>query len=130
VRLVDEDCDMSPFAPKRPCPGQCGRLITRDEKRCAPCLQAWNRQYDAGRKDDEFHRFYMSSAWRKARAAFIAEHPVCAAEDCGAPSAHVDHIVPLRERPDLAMVPGNWRALCVRHHSSRSAASGQRWGRR
>lgn len=59
--------------------------------------------------------------WRGLRAAFIRQHPVCAVIGCGAPATDVDHIVAVRERPDLRLTWGNLRALCHGHHSAKTA---------
>jgi 5-methylcytosine-specific restriction protein A len=66
------------------------------------------------------------AAWQKLRTAFIAEHPVCAVPGCGAPSAEVDHVRTVRERPDLRLEPSNLRALCKGCHSRRTASRDKR----
>lgn len=61
-------------------------------------------------------RFYQSGAWQKLRAAHIAKHRRCAF--CGRPGRKVDHKKPRRERPDLALDPGNLQTLCDLDHES------------
>lgn len=55
------------------------------------------------------------------RAQFLAIHPTCAMWGCGAPANEVDHIVPMRDRPDLRLAWWNLRALCKSHHSRKTA---------
>lgn len=66
----------------------------------------------------EYHHLY-DHCWRKARAAWLAEHPLC--EDCQrrgivAAASVVDHIKP--HRGDLALFwdRANWQALCKPCH--------------
>ena len=52
--------------------------------------------------------------WRRARAAFLAQHPLCAA--CWAlgrvvPATVVDHRVPHRGDPELFWDEANWQGL-------------------
>ena len=69
--------------------------------------------------------------WRKARALFLAEHPLCA--DCLAEgrlthATVVDHIVPHRGDRQLFWDQDQWQQLCRRHHDSKTVRDG-RWGR-
>lgn len=57
--------------------------------------------------------------WEKARAAFLAEHPLCrTCEKAGKVTAAtvVDHIKPHRGDPVLFWASNNWQPLCKRHH--------------
>lgn len=64
--------------------------------------------------------FYKSPAWRKVRMSILARDDRggywrCA--DCSRVLAHsrlvmVDHRLPLKDRPDLALEPSNLRCLC------------------
>ena len=68
--------------------------------------------------------------WRRVRAAFLAQHPLCAA--CRAqgrvvPATVVDHIVPHRGDQTLFWDEANWAALCKPCHDSKTAHEG-RWG--
>lgn len=72
-------------------------------------------------------------AWQRARAAYLARHPLCVyCERDGRVSAStiVDHITP--HRGDMARFwdPTNWQALCKRCHDGAKAreehAAGQR----
>jgi 5-methylcytosine-specific restriction endonuclease McrA len=64
--------------------------------------------------------------WRKVRKAFLAANPMCVC-GCGQRATQVDHIVSVRERPDLRLVWSNLRALCASCHSRRTATD-QGWG--
>lgn len=66
-------------------------------------------------------------AWRALRGRFLATHPACQAKGCGRPSAEVDHIAPVRQRPELRLVWGNLRALCKTCHSRRTAQDQSGW---
>jgi 5-methylcytosine-specific restriction enzyme A len=68
--------------------------------------------------------------WRRARAAFLARHPLCV--PCAAagrlePATVVDHIVPHRGDPVLFWDEGNWQSTCKRCHDAKTARGG-RWG--
>jgi 5-methylcytosine-specific restriction protein A len=68
--------------------------------------------------------------WRRARAAFLAEHPLCAA--CQAlgrvvPATVVDHVVPHGGDLRLFWDEGNWAPACKRCHDAKTAREG-RWG--
>jgi 5-methylcytosine-specific restriction enzyme A len=68
--------------------------------------------------------------WRRARAAFLAQHPLCATcktRGCVVPATVVDHIVPHRGDPALFWDEANWAALCKRCHDAKTAREG-RWG--
>jgi 5-methylcytosine-specific restriction protein A len=68
------------------------------------------------RKDEGF---YSSPEWRLLRALVLAEEPVCRA--CAeALATDVDHIVPRRRRPELALARANLQALCKACHSRKT----------
>ncbi|WP_185982832.1 HNH endonuclease [Aureimonas mangrovi] len=76
-----------------------------------------DRQHD-DRRGSSASRGY-GSKWQKARAQFLAEHPLCCrCQDAGTvePAAVVDHIVPHRGDPALFWSRSNWQALCKPHH--------------
>lgn len=61
------------------------------------------------------------AAWRRARAAFLRDHPLCVmclAEGKYTPATVVDHIKPHRGDQKLFWDVGNWQPLCKRHHDS------------
>jgi 5-methylcytosine-specific restriction enzyme A len=62
--------------------------------------------------------------WRHARRRFLAEHPWC--PDCERegwlePAVEVDHHVPHEGNYERFWDESNWRALCKRHHSAKTA---------
>lgn len=64
--------------------------------------------------------------WRKAREAYLAEHPFC--EHCLEESRHeaaemVDHIVPLSMNGER-LSEANFQALCHSCHAKKTAAEG------
>ena len=61
------------------------------------------------------------SRWQKARAIFLAEHPLCCR--CGeegqvTPATVVDHIEPHKGDQKLFWDQKNWQPLCKPHHDS------------
>jgi 5-methylcytosine-specific restriction protein A len=68
-------------------------------------------------------QFYRSPEWREFRQqALELLPPVCAA--CGRTDVAIelDHIIPVRRRPDLALELGNIQGLCKSCHSRKTAA--------
>src|SRR5918996_225875 len=68
--------------------------------------------------------------WRRARAAYLARHPLCGpCREAGRlePATVVDHRVPHRGDPVLFWDEANWAALCKRCHDAKRAREG-RWG--
>lgn len=61
------------------------------------------------------------AAWRKLRAAFLRAHPVCCEPGCGAKATDADHIVSVREAPELRLAWRNLRPYCHAHHSARTS---------
>lgn len=62
--------------------------------------------------------------WEKARVAWLAQHPLCAAcarAQLTAAAALVDHVVPHRGDRLLFWDPDNWQSLCSRCHAAKSA---------
>jgi 5-methylcytosine-specific restriction endonuclease McrA len=64
--------------------------------------------------------FYLSPAWRAARARQLRSHPHCTVPGCQAKATHVDHIKP-RARGGAELDPANLQTLCHSHHSSKTA---------
>jgi 5-methylcytosine-specific restriction enzyme A len=68
--------------------------------------------------------------WRRARVAFLAQHPLCAT--CRAlgrivAASVVDHVVPHRGDQKLFWNESNWAPACKRCHDAKTAREG-RWG--
>jgi 5-methylcytosine-specific restriction protein A len=68
--------------------------------------------------------------WRRARAAYLACHPLCVPCKVAGrlePAMVVDHVVPHRGDPVLFWDEGNWAAMCKPCHDAKTAREG-RWG--
>jgi len=68
--------------------------------------------------------------WRRARAAFLARHPLCAscrAQERVAPATVIDHRTPHRGDPERFWNEANWQGLCKPCHDAKTAREG-RWG--
>jgi 5-methylcytosine-specific restriction protein A len=106
------------MASRRPCPGCRVALITRGQRCCSACDRAYEQ-----RRGSPSARGY-DAEWQRLRRAYLAEHPSCGV--CGGAATEVDHIVSVRQRPDLRLVPENWRPRCRPCHSRRTAKE-QAW---
>jgi 5-methylcytosine-specific restriction enzyme A len=63
--------------------------------------------------------------WRKARKAFLQEHPLCV--ECLkagklTPATVVDHIIPHRGNQELFWNADNWQPLCKECHGKKTGA--------
>ena len=90
-----------------------------------------NRTRYAGRCPDHQRSRWTPSGgygsdWRRVRDAYIAEHPMCQWPGCPRPAEEVDHIVRVKVDPSRRLDPTNLRALCVKHHRSRTSRDGAR----
>jgi 5-methylcytosine-specific restriction enzyme A len=68
--------------------------------------------------------------WRRARAAFLAQHPLCASCEARGrvvPATIVDHVVPHRGDQKLFWDETNWAPACKPCHDAKTAREG-RWG--
>jgi 5-methylcytosine-specific restriction protein A len=115
--LVDALEGIGTHAPLKPCPvPRCSALTTGG--RCP----AHARQADRARGSAS-QRLY-GHAWHKARTAYLEVHPLCLAclrEDVTTPASVVDHVVPHKGNLQLFWSEDNWRPLCARHHSMKTA---------
>ncbi|MGE4338896.1 MAG: HNH endonuclease [Pigmentiphaga sp.] len=64
---------------------------------------------------------YCTSQWQQIRLLQLQKEPLC--RYCGelghiSPARHVDHIIPVRDRPDLAFSMDNLQCLCAHCHNS------------
>jgi 5-methylcytosine-specific restriction protein A len=110
-----------PRKPRKPCscPG-CPNLT--DSRYCVD-HRSLDLEYASGSRNS----FYVSSEWRKARKAYLEEHPLCAW--CGQPAKIVDHIAPIRTGGAL-LDERNFQSLCVGCHTRKSIKEGSRYGRK
>jgi len=65
--------------------------------------------------------FYAASPWRKLRAAYLSEHPLC--EACSSQgrttlAEHVHHRLGRKSNPDLALDFDNLKAICQPCHNA------------
>jgi 5-methylcytosine-specific restriction protein A len=68
-------------------------------------------------------KFYWSKEWRALRSLKIQDNPLC--EECErngklTPGHAVDHIIPVIDRPDLALDYDNLQTLCTSCHSRKT----------
>ena len=114
-----------PYAPRTSCGHQpCPTLVPRGESYCGAHQRDQNREYNDHRRPAS-HRFYQSPEWRKLRGeAMRVLGKRCVS--CGSTDRiHVDHVIPISERPDLALELRNLRPLCQRCHN-RARVRGRR----
>ncbi len=79
-------------------------------------------EQNQSRGGNEQTNFYRLARWRKVRALYLQEHPLCVEcmkEGRPVPAKELDHIVPIRLGGD-EYDEKNLQGLCVRHHSRKS----------
>lgn len=64
---------------------------------------------------------FYGHRWRKLRAAFLVQNPLCAC-GCGRPATVVDHVVPHNGNLSLAFAWDNLQALTKSCHDRKTAA--------
>lgn len=67
------------------------------------------------------HGQMYGTRWQKARAAFLAHHPLCvmcAADNRVCEAVIVDHIIPHKGDMKLFWDKANWQSLCKPHHDA------------
>ena len=108
-----------PYKPPHPCnhPG-CSVLVS--DRYCDAHRKAAHAQYNRQRDQDATKQY--GTQWRRIRAAYIAEHPLC--EQCERdgrlqPSREVHHVIPMSKGGDHR--EENLMALCKSCHSSITA---------
>lgn len=67
--------------------------------------------------------FYKTRGWRKLRAAYVRQYPIC--EDCreqgrATPVDVVDHVTEIKDGGD-PLAWDNLRSLCHAHHNAKTA---------
>ena len=95
--------------------------------------QAADRAYDQTQRRQDpalalAKQIRSSTRWRRVRARVLSRDPLCrdpfgvhAATGRVATTVEVDHIVGLRERPELAFDETNLQGLCAPCHARKSA---------
>jgi 5-methylcytosine-specific restriction endonuclease McrA len=108
LSVGDRMAEMLRPASWRSCFG-CGRLVA-GANRCEDCQRAARKAYDATRPDH--HRLYQTPEWRRLSAEVRASARRCFW--CLLPSRRLvaDHVLPLAQRPDLALEVTNLVASC------------------
>lgn len=121
-----------PDAPLRPClRWGCGELVAHG------CCDAHRGMLKDDRRPSHSLRGY-DRTWYRLRAAKLSREPLCeAAEICKdhpiirRVATQVDHVIPIRLRPDLRLVWSNLQSLCASCHSAktrREQVAGRRGG--
>ena len=62
--------------------------------------------------------FYDSTLWKKARHKKLYNDPYC--NSCGKIATEVDHIISIKERPDLRLTSSNFASKCKSCHSRKT----------
>lgn len=88
----------------------CGQLVSPGP-RCYTCRRAWVREYDAQRPAR--HALYHTAEWRRLSAEVRASARRC--HWCLRPTRRLvaDHVIPIEQRPDLALDRENLVPACV-----------------
>ncbi len=78
-------------------------------------------------------KFYHTSEWANAADQVKREEPLC--RKClergfYTPTKHVDHIIPLTQRPDLALERNNLQGLCIKCHAQKTNEESNGFGAR
>ena len=113
-----------PNRPLHPCnsPTRCPTLISAGQRLCPDHQRQANREYNQQRPAR--HQFYQTKEWRRLSKQVLAEEPWCA---CGGRTTQADHIISIKDRPDLALVRENLVGRCASCHSRKSALVDGRW---
>jgi 5-methylcytosine-specific restriction endonuclease McrA len=88
----------------------CGTLVSPGP-RCGSCQRKWDRLYDDARP--AHHALYGTAEWRRLSAEVRAGATRCTW--CLKPTRRLvaDHVLPLDQRPDLALARSNLVPSCV-----------------
>lgn len=103
-----------PYKSKRPCasPG-CSNLVEHGEIYCSKHKSNKLRSYTGAYK----------GAWQSLRTMYLKRNPLC--EECKRKgiitvATEVDHIIPIKLRPDLRLEWTNLQSLCKSCHSKKT----------
>jgi len=89
--------------------------IERDAWSSSKVADVWRRSWR------RMTGMYGTRQWKRLRLAVLYEEAfVCGY--CGERADRVDHVVPVRERPDLAYVRSNLKACCRTCNAKRAGA--------
>lgn len=67
--------------------------------------------------DDDAKAQYNTEKWRRYRRRYLASHPLCVV--CEREASVVDHIVPVRVRPEMFWRADNHQAMCEECHNKK-----------
>jgi 5-methylcytosine-specific restriction endonuclease McrA len=86
-------------------------MLVSPGPRCPACQRVWTRLYDRTRP--AHHALYATAAWKRLSAEVRASANRC--HWCLKPTRRLvaDHVIPLDQRPDLALERSNLVAACV-----------------
>jgi 5-methylcytosine-specific restriction endonuclease McrA len=105
-----------PRRPPRFCPS-CRNIVPAGRP-CVTCKRAVDRT-----RGSSTARGY-DRQWRRRRASYLAEHPLCVA--CGNRATVVDHRVSLSKGG--ADAPSNYQSLCASCHGRKTVSVDHRFG--
>ncbi len=117
-----------PALPKKVCAhAGCARLVTAAQSKCEQHISLARKRFDK-RRGSAAQRGYDKD-WRVFRLAYLSRHPLCVSAEHAhlVVATEIDHILPLRDRPDLKFQESNLQALCKSCHS-RKTSSERGWG--
>jgi len=69
-------------------------------------------------------KFYGSKEWLLLRSYILGTRPLCVfclAKGIVTPATEVDHIIDIKDRPDLRLSPSNLQPLCQVCHNTKSS---------
>lgn len=119
---------------KRPCTWSgCTALVSGASSRCEQHPHQSDRhRREADRARGSARERGYTSVWEKARAGFLALHPLCA--ECQrnnrlTAAKIVDHIVPHKGDKVAFWQRSNWQPLCKPCHDRKTATEDGGWGR-
>jgi 5-methylcytosine-specific restriction endonuclease McrA len=109
---------------KHPCNAPCCPvLVPAGQSLCADHQRERDHYYNHVQRPAR-HRFYQTKEWRELGRQVLWEEPLC---PCGAKATQADHIISVKERPDLALARSNLVGRCASCHSRKTAIKDGRW---
>lgn len=112
------------IAAKKPCSALACNELTSSGRFCTAHTTPKNLYSYDQRRGTPKERGY-DAAWRKVRVdalrrdCFLCQQ--CLREDRLSNADHVDHIIPIPQRPDLRLILSNLQSLCIECHSRKTA---------
>ncbi|MBL0937178.1 MAG: HNH endonuclease [Rhizobiaceae bacterium] len=101
--------------PPRLC--SCGTIVPADQ-RCACQITADRaRKARHDRRRPSARQRGYTSAWQKARAAFLRMYPYCRHNGCGRAATIVHHVIPHKGNDRLFWDRCNWMPVCQPCHN-------------